>query len=149
MNRTFLYIGLACLCLLASCANHGQSYVSAHPELSPAHRQILSTGQIPSGDAVAGMTREQVKLAMGRDPSTFDKLNGEDVWVYSRKKMVGNSSFDGGARGGSSRMETDHSFSQTEDLGPRIDVEVKTTIFFQGDRATHAQVTDERPQAGS
>ncbi len=91
------------------------------------------------------MTREQVKLAMGRDPSTFDKLNGEDVWVYSRKKMVGNSSFDGGSRGGSSRMENDHSFSQTEDLGPRMDVEVKTSIYFHGDRATHAQITEDRP----
>lgn len=145
MNRTLQIVGLLSLGVFTSCANQGQSYVRAHPELSPAHRQIFAKGQIPSGDAVAGMTREQVKLAMGRDPATFDKLNGEDVWVYSRKKMVGNSSFDGGSRGGNARMETDHSFSQTEDLGPRIDVEVKTSVFFQGDRATHALVTEERP----
>ncbi len=145
MTRPRHFAVLLSLGVLTSCANQGQSYLKAHPELSPAHRQIFVRGEIPSGDAVAGLTREQIKLAMGRDPATFDKANGEDVWVYSRKQMVGNSSFDGNARGGSARMENDHSFSPTEDLGPRMDVEVKTSIYFQGDRATHAQVTEERP----
>ena len=144
--RSFdFFIRVAAIVVLTGCANPGQSYANKHPELSAAHRQILTRGSIPGGDAVAGMSREQVKLAMGGDPATFDKINGEDAWVYVHKKMVGNSSFDGGERPGNSRMETDHSFSQTENLGPRLDVDVKTTVFFQGDRATHAQVGEERP----
>jgi outer membrane protein assembly factor BamE (lipoprotein component of BamABCDE complex) len=91
------------------------------------------------------MTRAQVKLAMGGDPATFDRINGEDAWVYVHKKMVGNSAFDEGEHAGNSRMENDHSFSPTEDLGPRKDVEVRTTVFFQGDRATHAQSDADHP----
>lgn len=145
MTRARHFILILLFGVLTSCANPGQSYLKAHPELSPAHRQIFARGEIPSGNAVAGLTREQIKLAMGHDPTTFDKANGEDVWIYCRKQMVGNSSFDGNSRGGSARMENDHSFSQTEDLGPRMDVEVKTSIYFQGDRATHAQIAEERP----
>ena len=74
--------------LLASCANQGQSYASQHPELSAAQRQILSTGTIPNGDAVAGMTRGQIRIAMKGDPTTFDRIEGEDVWIYVRQKAV-------------------------------------------------------------
>jgi outer membrane protein assembly factor BamE (lipoprotein component of BamABCDE complex) len=142
VNSRALFSTVAAAALLAGCANPGQSYASRHPELSVAHRQILSRGSIPSGDAVAGMTREQVKLAMGGDPTTFDRIDGEDAWVYAHKKMVGNSMFDDTERAGTLRMENDHSFSQTQELGPRMDVEVKTTVFFKGDGATHA-ITDE------
>jgi outer membrane protein assembly factor BamE (lipoprotein component of BamABCDE complex) len=131
--------------LLVGCANPGSSYAAKHPDLPPAHRQILQQGKIPSGDAVAGMTRAQVKLAMGGDPTTFDKVGNEDVWIYARKKAVGVESFDDLQRSGSSRMENTHSFTQTSDFGPRVDVEMKTSIYFQGDRATHALNTEEKP----
>ena len=145
MKFSVLFSGLASVALFAGCVNPAKSYASKHPELTPAQRLIFTRGSIPSGDAVAGLSREQVKIAMGGDPVTYDKINGEDVWVYAHKKMVGNPSFDGGERPGNSRMETDHSFSRTEDLGPRTDVDVKTSIFFQGDRATHALESEERP----
>src|SRR5436309_410391 len=87
-------LGLVCLSLVlvgisfASCTSPGQSYVSKHPELSAAHRQIMATGKIPSGDAVAGMTHDQVRLAMNGAPATFDKINGEEAWIYLRKNTV-------------------------------------------------------------
>ena len=142
--KPLLLILLAAVASLAGCANPGSSYAAKHPELSPAHRQILLRAKIPSGDAVAGMTREQVKLAMGSDPTTFDKIGAEDVWIYVRKKGVGRGSFDD-ERSGSSSMGSSLSFTESADFSPRVDVDLKTTIFFQGDRATHAQTTDENP----
>lgn len=134
---------LASALLLGACANPGSSYASKHPELPAAHRQILLRGKIPSGDAVAGMTRAQVKLAMGSDPTTFDKINGEDAWIYVRKKAVGRESFEDLSRSGSSSMENTHSFTESTDFSPRVDIDLKTTIYFQGDRATHAESTGE------
>ncbi|MGB8168931.1 MAG: hypothetical protein WCF18_15645 [Chthoniobacteraceae bacterium] len=136
------FVLLAAVALLVGCANPGSTYAAKHPELPPAHRQILMRGKIPNGDAVAGMTREQVKVAMGGDPTTFDKVSNEDVWIYARKKAVGQESFEDLGRSGSSRMENTHSFTQSDDFSPRVDVEMKTTIFFQGDRATHVQSTE-------
>jgi outer membrane protein assembly factor BamE (lipoprotein component of BamABCDE complex) len=146
MNRILLTAGLLILLFLAGCANAGKSYADQHPSLPAAHRQILATGKIEGGTDVAGMTREQVRLAMGGDPATFDKINGEDAWVYTRKKAVAKSAaFEERGQAGNSRMEANHSFSETEDLAPRTDVEVRTTIFFQGNLATHSLVTEGMP----
>jgi outer membrane protein assembly factor BamE (lipoprotein component of BamABCDE complex) len=122
----FLSVALA-VAGLAGCANPGQIYANKHPELTPAQRSIMSRGVIPTGDEVAGLTRAQIKLAMGGDPTTFDKIDGEDVWIYTHKKMVGNAAFDDSQRQSGTSMEDNHSFSPTEALGPRSDVEMKTT----------------------
>lgn len=140
-----LSVLLLALASLAGCANPGQTYAKSHPELPAAHRQILARGKIPTGEAVAGMTRAQVKLAMGGDPTTFDKIDGQDVWVYVRKRGVGRESFEDLGSSGRASMENTHSFTESNDFSPRVDVELKTTIFFQGDRATHAQSADENP----
>jgi outer membrane protein assembly factor BamE (lipoprotein component of BamABCDE complex) len=145
MNRTRYVIAFLALCLLNGCANQGQSYANKHPELSPAHRQILISGKIPSGDAIAGMTREQVHLAMGGDPAIFDKSAGEDAWVYVYKKGPTVNTLNDFSNAGTSRMEDSHGTTEPADLDPRKDVQVRTTIFFQGNRATHAQITDARP----
>lgn len=137
-----LFLSLAATAGLAGCANPGSSYAAQHPDLPPAHRQILHRGKIPNGEAVAGMTRSQVKLAMGGDPTTFDKIDGEDVWIYVRKHGVGRESFEDLGRSGSASMENTHSFTDSNDFSPRVDVEMKTTVFFKGDRATHAQSPD-------
>ena len=136
---------LAAAACLAGCANPGGSYAAKHPDLPAAHRQILLSGKIPSGDAVADMTREQVKLAMGGDPTTFDKIGNEDVWIYARKKAVGTGSLDDRDYSGGSKREGTQSFTQSNDFAPRVDVEVRTSIFFQGDRATRALNSEERP----
>lgn len=141
--RIYLHLLTAGLTALtgAGCANPGSAYAAQHPDLPPAHRQILLRGKIPNGDAVAGMTRAQVKLAMGGDPTTFDKLGTDDVWIYVRKKAVGRESFDD-ERAGGSGLGNSLSFTESVDFSPRVDVDLKTTIFFQGDRATHAQSPD-------
>ena len=137
---------------LSGCATPGQTYAGRHPELSAEQRKIFLTGKIANGDAVAGLTREQVRLIMGRDPSQFTKLNGEDAWVWVREglPMVGPAEEQMGAElggvgrdsggGGASRYGTEVSGnSATTEARPG-----RTTVYFQGNRATRAVVSDGR-----
>jgi len=74
MKNTRFLLALALAGLLSACGTLGQAYVKQHPELSAAHRQILLTGKIPDGDAVAGMTREQIQIVMGVDATQYTTL---------------------------------------------------------------------------
>ena len=38
---------------------------------------------IPDGDAVAGMTREQVQIAMGHEATQYTKVDGHDAVSYT------------------------------------------------------------------
>ena len=134
-----LLIGL----LLASCTTPGQSYVSKHPELPATHRQIMASGKIPSGDAVAGMTHEEVRLAMNGAPATFDKINGEEAWIYYRKNTVMSDTIEPPKATPGSSLDNHEPFSAPS-TGLETDGVVRTTIFFQGDRATHADVSKEK-----
>lgn len=147
MSSRHLFL-LAASFALAACASPGGGYVTSHPELTPAQRRIFATGKIPAGEDVAGLTREQVRIAMGADPTTFDKFNGDDAWVYVRKKAVARNPHDPGddtGREANSSMNSTRSFTDSEGFGPRMDVDEKTTIYFHGDRATRAQITEEKP----
>lgn len=129
--------------LLASCTTPGQSYVGKHPELSAAQRQILSSGKIPSGDAVAGLTHDEVRLAMNGAPAIFDKIDGQEAWTYLRKNTLPPDSIEAPRAPAGSSLNTHDAFSAPN---PGLDVDgmVKTTIFFQGDRATHADISQEK-----
>lgn len=112
------FIALLSLSCLSGCSAPGAAYARAHPELSSAHRQILLEGKVPGGSAVDGMTQEQVRMAIG-NPSTFEKINGEDAWVYDHERFPAINSKD--------------DFTSTANQ--------KMTIFFKGDRAEYAQIT--------
>jgi hypothetical protein len=133
---------LLCALLLPACASQNRSYVSKHPELSAAHRQIIVSGKIPSGTAVAGMTHEQVKVAMGGFPLTFDKINGQEVWVYERKKLVA-TEFSEGFHNSRPRDSRTDSTALSDNVGGQADAVEKTSVFFTGDRATHAQFSEQ------
>jgi hypothetical protein len=91
------------------------------------------------------MTQEQVRLAMGGFPTSQDRINGEEAWIYTRKKLVATEfvgiedQFD---RTASARSD---SSGNADNIGRQAEVVMKTSIFFNGDRATHATVTEERP----
>ena len=123
----------------AACSNPGLDYANKHSELTPVQRQIITSGKIPAGDAVAGLTHDQVKVAMRGFPNTFDKVNGEEAWIYVRKKAlpVGEEQVPSPS---ARRDSPDASFP----AAGVYDMNERTTVYFQGDRATHAEVTQEK-----
>ena len=129
--------------LLAGCANPGAGYAQRHPELTPAQRRIFTTGRIPSGEDVAGLTRAQIRIAMGSDPAVFDQADGGDVWIYTRRIALAQSP-DAPLREPNSQIDSEHSFTDSAAFERHEDLQERTSVFFQGDRATHARVTEER-----
>ena len=145
---------LPAICLivavLSGCASPGQTYARQHPELSAEQRKIFLTGRLANGDAVAGLTREQVRLIMGRDPSQFTKVNGEDAWVWVRERLPVAGPVEeqmGAERGGVGRSAGGTGASQygTEASGNSATTETmpgRTTVYFQGNRAIRAVVSE-------
>jgi len=130
--------------LFSGCATPGSSYAKSHPELPPAHRQILTSGKIPNGDAVSGMTREQVRLAMQSGPTSFDKWNGEDVWAYVDDAPLNSASRNDFSYTPQSSFDNHRTLTETDDFRGSSESHRRTLIFFQGDRATHARVVEDR-----
>jgi outer membrane protein assembly factor BamE (lipoprotein component of BamABCDE complex) len=127
----------------AGCATPGQTYARQHPELPPQQLQIFNTGKIPDGTAVAGMTQEQIKLVMGVEPTQYTKIEGQDAWVYVQKKL----STAGILSSNDSVLDrrdvrSKHSLAEGESHAPSDQAQTKTTIYFQGDRATKADVVN-------
>lgn len=138
-----LFVSIIAALALCGCATPGQTYARQHPELPAKQLQIFNTGRIPDGDAVAGMTQEQVKLAMGVEPAQYTKVDGQDAWVYVQKKL--------GTTGVSSTSNAtfDHhdnrnhrTIAEEESHAPADQAQIKTTVYFQGDRATRADVVN-------
>jgi len=135
----------AIVCVLAGCGGEAETYAKSHPELSAAQRKIMLTGKIPDGAAVAGMTRDQVRKAMGRDPSTFDKVGNQDVWIFSHHKMIlhGYEPVAGPSDYALDKHGTgDTNSSESQSALP--DILVKTAVYFNGNLADHAQTTEEK-----
>ena len=128
------------LALLAGCASPGQSYAAKHPELTPAQRKVMSAWKLSNGDAVAGLTKEQVRLVMGRDPDQFTSFSGEEGWVWIRRKASGfaNAAPSLSPEAGSSRnRESAPVASEAETVAT---VQERTTVYFQNGRATRVIV---------
>ncbi len=106
----------------------------------------MKTGKIPDGDAVAGMTREQIQIAMGREPAQYTKIDGHDAWVYVRKVLtpatpmepIGAAGGGGGGMGGSSGTGGGRN-PGGGDGAPATPDQYRTTVVFEGDVATHAE----------
>ena len=128
LTKLSALIAAAAILHLAGCASSPRiAYVKAHPELSPAHRQILLSGKIPGGMAAEGMTKDQVKLAVG-SPKRLEQTGTGDVWVYVHERFLDIS------------LNAQRNFTETANLGPRPSVRETARVFFRGDRATHVQI---------
>lgn len=143
MKAAHLLAALAIACL-AGCSTPGSQYAKAHPELSRAHRTILTTGIIPGGSAVEGMSKGLIRLAAG-DPARVEKLNRGDVWIFVRERFAEMSPGDDPHSQYGSGPSKQRNFTENAHLGPRPVIREVTSIFFQGDRATHAGISQERP----
>lgn len=146
--KSLLSVFASCVVfVLAGCGSEGEAYAKAHPEMSAAQRKIMNTGKIPDGTAVAGMTRDQIRKAMGRDPSTFDKAGSQDVWIFSHQKMI-TQGYQPVAGPSDSALDKygniggDEPRKGNESAVP--DILVKTAVYFNGNIADHAQTTEEK-----
>jgi outer membrane protein assembly factor BamE (lipoprotein component of BamABCDE complex) len=137
-----LIASLAILCLPA-CSTPGSQYAAAHPDLSPTHRRILVTGEIPGGNAVEGMTKEQIRIAAG-NPTSFEKVGGQDVWVYVRQKSLETSPANDPANIYGSGPNQQRNFTETALIGPQPEIVEAKGVFFKGDRATYTQIRQQR-----
>ena len=129
----------------SGCATPRQTYVSQHPELTAEHRKIIVAGQLADRDPVAGMTRQEIRLTMGVDPTQTTTINGEDVWVWVKRKGDSMTLLDDTTHSGSSGTG---SFSgvprgSDPDAVPKKRVQIRTTVFFKGNLATRVDVTEE------
>jgi outer membrane protein assembly factor BamE (lipoprotein component of BamABCDE complex) len=127
-------------CILSGCTTPGQTYAKQHSELPPKQLEFLKTGKVPDGDAIAGMTREQVQIAMGIEPTQYAKIDGHDAWVYVRKKLGTN-----GVVPNVSEMDHEDRRNSTGSMLGSLDAsaqnqgQVRTTIYFDGNVVTHAE----------
>lgn len=144
-SRFSFVLALAATLLCAACTSSQQTYVAHHPELSPEQKKMIVLGKITDQAAVAGMTREQICLAMGGEPSQLTKINGEDAWVWLKSKPPELADFREPDRTntGSGNMSRPQQFMDEPE--PAARPKMRTTVFFDGDKATHVDVTEEHP----
>lgn len=144
VTRKAVVAALASLLLFSGCTTPRQAYVSQHPNLTPDQRRILVTGKLVDRDPVAGMTREEIRLTMGVDATQTTSINGEDALIWLKRKpeplsmMEGTDRASGGTGSGSFS-----NIPRETDQTPAKKVNIRTTVFFQGDLATHVDVREE------
>ena len=142
-SALFTLLALAAAGLFTGCTTPCQDYIAQHPELKPEHRKIMAAGVFKDHDPVAGMTRDAVRLTMGTDPAQVTKIDGEDAWIWIKKKgdsltMIDETNHSGGPGSG-----TFNGLPADNDHEPRKRSIVRTTVFFRGDLATRVDVTEE------
>ena len=125
--------------LLSACVSAGQAYAKKHPELTPPQLQFLKTGKVPDGDAIAGMTREQVQIAMGVEPTQYTKVDGHDAWVYVRKSLSATPLTTNSTPELDRRDSRNKGSLMGSDLSSQSSDQNRTTIYFDGELATHAE----------
>ena len=136
-----IVILFASISAFVGCSTSQQAYLSRHPELSTEHRKIIAAGRLADRDAVAGMTRDQIRLTMGSDPTQLTSINGEDAWVWVRRKG-GAGSFEPMNRSGERDRGSFGRIEKTQESVATPKVQVRTTVVFQGNQATRVDVTE-------
>jgi len=119
----------------------GVKYAKQHPELSPEQRKIFTEKKVSDINAVAGLTKDQIRIALG-EPTQFDHVEGVEVWIYIRRNAEADaennmravmSGTDRGSMAGAGVGGT----HMTELMAVN---NIRTTIFFAGDKAVRATV---------
>lgn len=104
----------------------------------------MQAGKLIDRDPVAGMTREEIRLTMGVDPTQATSINGEEAWIWVKKKPEPLSMMEGTDRASSGTGSGSFANMPREsDQTPTKRVNVRTTVFFQGNQATKVDVTEE------
>ncbi len=141
-------LALAVAGLSTGCTTPRQDYMAGHPELKPEHRKIMVAGAFKDHDPVAGMTRDAVRLTMGTDPAQMTTVNGEDAWIWIKKKGDSLTMLDAPNHTGGPGAGTFSGLPADNGEEPKKRFIVRTTVFFRGDTATRVDVTEERLGGG-
>jgi hypothetical protein len=125
------------------CTTQQQAYVNQHPQLSADHRRIIAAGKLVDRDPVAGMSRVEIRLTMGVDPTQMTRINEEDAWVWVKRKLSPLATAQATERSGSPGAGSFSNLPRDTEEGPDPKVNTRTTVFFQGNLATRVDVTEE------
>ena len=143
IGQPFLFLFAVVSCF-SGCATPRQTYLQQHPDLTADHRKIIAAGRLVDRDPVAGMTRQEIRLTMGADPTQALTINGEDAWVWVKKRLDGSMTLmDDSSHSGSTGAGSFSGLSHNDDSEPKKKPAVRTTVFFRGDLATRVDVTEE------
>jgi hypothetical protein len=132
--------------LVSGCASERSDYVKAHPDLPIDHKRIILAGTIKYADPVVGMTKEEIRLAMGSAPDKVETIDGEEVWTWVKEKAsihgelsdpTSIDSVDAGIQAEQRRNRTTSATAAPEKK------QIKTTVYFHGDRANRAQIDED------
>jgi len=129
---------------VTACSSPRQDYVSQHPDLPSEHRRIMLAGKISYSDPVVGMTKDEIRLTMGTDPAKIEFSDGEELWIWTKDKISGQTVM----RDATSAESVDavnqakHRSASGGMSAPEKRI-VKTTVFFHGDRANRAQIDED------
>ena len=131
--------------LVSGCVNPAVGYIKQHPELTENQKKMFLEKRIYAGTDVAGLTKDQIRKIMGgKEPTQYTKSQGVDAWIYEKEAaFVANElapQLGGGpaAQMGIKIEPTDPSTLRNFTV---------TTIFFNGDVATHAEQSfDQHPR---
>jgi outer membrane protein assembly factor BamE (lipoprotein component of BamABCDE complex) len=144
MKPTIAFVLLLTALLYSGCESPGAAYVKQHPELSPQQRKIFLDKKVTDINAVKGLTKEQIRVALG-EPTQFDNIEGVEAWVYIRSKS--------GPAGPVKELGNAGQLSAGSELGGMAPGQGsggqnagadRTTIFFDGDLAVRATIAYEQ-----
>jgi hypothetical protein len=108
----------------------------------------MLAGTINYSDPVVGMTKEEIRLTMGKAPTKMDVIDGEEAWIWVRvKEQAGRADpWDAtnidSVDAGSAQAER-RSAGKRSDMSAPGKKEIKITVFFHGGRANRAQIDEE------
>lgn len=141
----FVILSTALLCV--GCETPGHAYVKQHPELTPQQQKIFLTKRIIDPTSVAGLTRDQIHIALG-EPTQLEKIEGADAWIYIRPKsdqymhpFIGPGGSSVGSAGAGMAGQAPGIPTEKTEQGT-----LRTTIFFDGDHAVRAEIENEVSQ---
>ena len=143
MKPTIALLLLMPALLYSGCETPGAKYVKQHPELSAEQRKIFIDKKVADVKAVAGLTKAQIRVALG-EPTQFDTVEGDEAWIYIKSPSPGS--------GPAAQLSNSGVQTAGAELGGMAPTQgssgtnagaIRTTIFFDGDQAIRATVAHE------
>ena len=142
-HRVKSLLSVFAVALLAGCAAPRRAYVDQHPHLTADQRKVIVAGKLADRDPVAGLTREEIRLTMGADPEQAITINGEEAWVWLKRKPEPMSLMERAEQTGATGSGNSSNLPRDSNEPSKSKTNIRTTVFFEGNLATRVDVTEE------